>query len=337
VFLCALASLWQDISSQLRYMNKRFNLIKVFLAFTLVFHFANSFSQKITKTSTTEILELKKQNGINYALSMVGPIPIYRVDSVLALDFAYDYTNIENEEMQVRFLSGTGQFIRDDRLNAKLIERLVKFRTDINRDSVSLIDDDLFYAIAYQYNGASIDPLKNEFLFWKEIMESFRRPEPLDSISAEKFKQSYSNSEANTFMIAWTLFKLKDKTFTADFVNSIAPDNRKLRLEKMKGKRNRSRRSDTLRLSRNYDSLANIDFMNDSSFRKILGILPASLKYSITLVYNFNAGIFNFESWFKWQDSEGNPYKRPYAGQMFKIDFISPNKVVLTWVYGYVS
>src|SRR4051812_43983407 len=101
--------------------------------------------QEIRKNSTTEILHLKEQVGIDSVLKYIGlEIPIYRIDSALALNFAYDYDQIKDLKIQTNFLSEVSLFIRNDSLNAKLLNRLTAFRTD-NLSLIPLIEDDLFY------------------------------------------------------------------------------------------------------------------------------------------------------------------------------------------------
>jgi hypothetical protein len=312
--------------------------LKLFLAGCILVNAFHSEAQEITKRTTREILAIKKEKGINAALASIGyDAPLYRIDTTLALDFAYDYQEIEDKTTQLNLLSAVGIFLSDEKLSTKLTERLVKYRTDYLRDKkfIPVIDRNLFYALANQ-PGRSRDQLKNEFLFWKEVMDSLSKPVNGDSAYVEKIKQSYACSEYNTFMIAWTLYKLKDPVFSPDFVNRLTPNN-KFKVEKIRSKKNNYRRNDTLALINRYDSLSAVDFLKEPAFKKIIGTLPASLQYSISLIYNSNAGIVIFDSWFNWETTSGKPYKRIYSGKMFKIEFYPPRKAIITWVYGYIS
>jgi hypothetical protein len=306
------------------------------LLFLLIILNNSSFSQEITKISTKEIQQIKNEKGINEALKVVGrDIPVYRIDSLLALDFAYQYTNIDDESLQLSTLTGVGTFCRDEKLNAKLLERLAAYRIGYlsKNGTTPVIPENLFYAIAFQNFPSSKDALRTEFFFWKQQTESRKQTDSTVTDSAKTIMPVIP-SEYNTIMIAWVLNKLKDNLFTPEYINSFS-SNKKLRIEKIRLKRPHTRRIDTLTLSRSYDSLTSIDFIQEPSFKKIFGPLPASLKYSLTLIYNMKSGIVDFQSWFNWEDAKGNPYKRPYTGQSFKIDLIRPNKAILTWIYGY--
>jgi hypothetical protein len=311
--------------------------LNVNLFFCFFLFFINiSLCQEITKISTKEILELKVQKGINTALESVSDIPIYRIDSVLALNFAYDYMDIEDGGMQLNFLTEVGLLIRDDSINYKLLERLSKYRLDYIKDNrvVPVIDDDLIYALAFQSKSQSREPLKIEYAFWKNILDSFGKSDSTND--STKTSPAFICSEYNTYMIAWVLYKLYVKGFSADEVNKIAVK-KHLRVERTKRKKRFDKRADTLMLKKSYSSITEIDFMTDSTMKKIFGRLPASSKYSITLVYNSNVGLLNFESWFNRQDENGKPYKKTYTGQIYKIDLIRPNKIVVTRVAGYIS
>jgi hypothetical protein len=286
--------------------------------------------QEFRKWSTKEILEIKEREGINYVLkNIVREMPVYRIDKDVALNFAYDYEQLDDEGIQVSYLSRVGLFLQDDSLNKILVTRLFRYITDFTNkpDTIPLIKDNLFYAIAFQNQSSSIDALEKQFVFWKMLFDSFN-PELTDDTLNLK------NCEFNTFMTGWVLYKLKAKS--AETVNNIVRYNKNLRVERIRPKVRYSNRVDSIKLKRNYNSLSEIDFQSDSSFAKVFSHLPASLKYTITLLYNSNTGIMTFESWFNWQDKNGNPYKRPYTGKTLKVELVKPNKVLITWLSGYI-
>lgn len=303
------------------------NLLTLFLfSISLSLH-----GQKTDFISTQKISQTFEYDGTEKALTSFGfgVSPLYRIDSALALKIALACSFESPYDHQLRFLKEVGLHIHADQLTQKLLYFVSQYRIEYeNSRQIHLIESDLLFGLIFQNSTSAIDPLKNEFSFWKHLGDSIAKLLTDTTNEFSVLKQSFNHCRYNFFEIGFALNKLGLADFTTEYISSLDPD---IDLGKFKplNLTNDNAKWDTLYLKNNYDSIQEVDYINEKgiiNLNKYFGLLDKNC--SLQLTYNGVSGILYSSCW----TSERSSWMTVY-----ELKFIGSNKFLVRWIRGGVS
>ncbi len=316
--------------------------MKKLLCLLFIFYFIFSYSKENkywkAQASTQEILSILNIYGIDSALNKCSDIPIYRIDTSLALKLSYACNIVTPYNKQVYYLKEIGPHIIDEKLNNILLQNLKNYRSIFDTEMrYGKIEKNIVWGIVFQNFQNSIPLLKNEFIFWKNARDSILNNfiDTIKTFSVKKY--NISISQDNFRMLAWALFKLGSNDFSNEYLDSLCNGNPCIYIDssmyrKMNGE---GATWDTVHLSRNYSSLKELDFTKELSLIKRYSYF---IQHDSTyhkrswenLIYNSDIGILDFG--FIHRNSSRNLE----SGVQSKHEFIllSPNKLLVRFING---
>ncbi len=301
-------------------------------------------AQEIKTVETTSLIQIKEKFGLDSALSLSKGLPIYKIDSLTALNLlqhVYGYS----------FPSKTGYFFRQMAHNWKIepvrkktydfaVNTLNVMQTDtanIN-GQVYTIDERLLIGIIIQRPDSIEEQLIKCYNYCNELAVAYKKIFP----SAFKrfvdfFKygygptvEAYETCHLNCSKLMATLGKLESKYYDH---SKLAYHNSKIRGWRQNKDIMRfyepykEYESKQLLLSKNYDSLSEINYQNEPELMKILQGFSNDECWEFMLLHD-TIGFLDLGC-----------ISAPLSGHgiTYKIELKEKNKLVLTTVSAWIS
>lgn len=297
--------------------------------------------QKLISTKDLEIIGV--EHGIDSALKTVKPFTeVFQIDTAVALSIALKCDNLKNYSRQFTFFTTTGQVIKNQGINSKAVNNLKTYKnllvdTTNQQFKALVIPDQIFHVLVFQNDNRVIPVLKNEFTFWERNADSIRNTYPSKMKRFfQKFKgtppseQLFSDCKENCYKFAWTLNKLGASEFTLERANAIrqqlVPYLRDYDMERFKFKSD-TFGSDTIQLTQSYNSIAEIDFDNETEFVKLKENLEGDKCYGQIITNNKKA---LYDIGCHWAPLSGR-------GATLKLELLSGNRLRVTVINSWIS
>ena len=311
--------------------------------FILIILTANSYSQKIERINTKDLIKISNKFGLDSALNLSGGLPIYRIDSVTALELLEGmktyirYTPSEHffNEMAHTWINDKVKFKTQSLALHQLNEIKSKKRNKYNR--LIVLDDKLIISIIIQkvqieqqliacYNVC--DSLsycqKKEFpTFFQRIPNAFTGKTPL-------IVEDYKASQKNCYKIMKLLGELNSNYFDSKkyryHKSKLKPyerDNDIFRYKEYYGEYD----SVVISLNGEYDSINELDFSVEPELQKITKVFRQDKCWEFIL-QNEKKGLLSF----------GCSFGPLYGfGVHYKIELIEKNKLLIMKIGEWIS
>ncbi|MDD4969593.1 MAG: hypothetical protein PHT07_09205 [Paludibacter sp.] len=250
------------------------NTLILFFAFLTTL--ANA--QGIRKVFTRDFIPIAKEYGIDSVFYVSGGLPIYKIDSNVALDFSDFVPTVCHPNKYEDLFRSMDQNWLIEPIKKKTVENAIENLKMLMADSINTeckihsLDDELLFSLIKK-NPDSIDlQIMNCYLHCIELANGYKKIFPsavsrfIDSFNyggAHPAVKGYYSVQLNCYELMWTLGKLQSKYFDETKLNDHY-----LRLWNWKQNRDRIRFDDpnldyvpkVAILDKEYNSIAEMDF-----------------------------------------------------------------------------
>jgi len=246
------------------------------LFFAFLTTFANA--QGIQKVFTRDLIPIAKEYGIDSVFYVSGGLPIYKIDSIVVLEFLdYVPTVSHPNRYENLFRSMTQSWLIEPikkNTVANAIENLKMLMDDsINSEcKTHSLDDELLFSLIKKKPDSIDHQIMNCYLHCVELTNGYKKIFPsavsrfIDSFNyggAHPAVKAYYSTQLNCYELMWTLGKLQSKYFDETKLNDHY-----LKLRNWKQNRDRIRFDDpnldyvpkVAILDKEYNSIDEMDF-----------------------------------------------------------------------------
>jgi len=302
-------------------------------------------SQEIKTISTSELIPIANQFGIDSALYLSRGLPIYIIDSLTAINLLDFVTSYERYTQTENFFNNMAHnwiipFLKEKTLNLSRNE-LEKIKQGKRNKYGNLIefDDKLIISILKQKPDSIENLLINSYSYCSKLADSLKTEFPsVISRFFYSFKngthpivEAYQDCNMNCYKIMWTLEQLKSKYYDS---NKLKYHNSQLKHWQQNPDIMRFEDSyreydiQIVSLQNHYNSTSEIDFTQESELKNIVSNFDTKDKCWKYMLINKNRGFLDLGCQFA-----------PLSGYgiIYKLELLENNKLKITKIREWIS